>query len=206
MFISLCSYTQKNSATMTNQPSYINAAAYAGLTFGVIISAITTVSGYMAINQEPSGSLFGLTTIAAAVSCLFGAFAGLFGARLYARETGIPIKLGTGAVLGVVTGLVIAFVATIIGVIWHFLIDTNFTENLMEATIANIEMMDMLPADAREDMIDGIYAQFQNQYTMGGIFASLGISALIYMALNAISGILGIKFFAEQPEESLDDV
>ncbi len=191
---------------MNTQQSYINAAAYSGLAFALIIWLITTVGGYATIGQEPTGSLFGLTTIAAAVSCLVGAFAGLFGARMYAKEVDSPVKLGTGAMLGLVSGFVIAFVSMMLSIIWHFIIDTSFTDNLMEATIANIEMMDMLPVEAREDMIDGIYTQFQHQYTLGGILSSLGLSALIYGALNAITGTLGIKFFAEQPTESLDDV
>lgn len=190
---------------MNSNPSYINAAAISGLIFGLIISIISIVMGYMEINSEPSGATFSASAMSGFLVCIIGAFAGLLTLKLYVKEHDIPVKLGQGAVIGLVTGLIVAVVGTIISLVWHFVIDPSFTDRLMEASIANIELMTQLPGDMKDDMIDGMYTQFQNMYTTGGILKSLGMSALFSGFMNMLTGILGAKLFAEQPVESLED-
>lgn len=189
---------------MNEQPSFINASAISGLLFGLVISVMSIITGYMTINAEPTGSFITPFTMSSMLACLIGAFAGMVAVKLYVREHEIPLALGRGAVIGLVAGLVSVFVGTLINMIWHFMIDTSYTENLMRAIIANTEAMDA-PQEMIDNLVDTYYAQFQQQYTVGGILSGLGLQGLIAGFLNIITGILGAKFFAEQPVDSLED-
>ncbi|MEX0680591.1 MAG: DUF4199 family protein [Balneolales bacterium] len=180
--------------------SYWNAAGKAGIIFGSTLFLISLIGGYQTIHTEPSGSLLSGSIIASAAGCLFGAFGAVLAVRFYINEYGPEMNIGTGAIIGLVTGLFISLIYQLLGLIWP-LIDAAYIENLQRAMIANIEMMDLLPADQKEEMVDAIYTQMQNYYSAGNIINGLLLGFLSYGLLNLLSGLLGAKFMGRTPEK-----
>ncbi len=83
------------------------------------------------------------------------------------------------------------------------MIDGAFIENLQTALIANIEISEQLPSAQKEDMIDAVYAQFQNFYGVGTILQGFFMGIVTYGLLNLLSGLLAAKFMGRAPEPEL---
>ncbi|MEX0773594.1 MAG: DUF4199 domain-containing protein [Balneolales bacterium] len=178
----------------TNEASYWNSVAMAGLLFGLIVFAVNIIGGYMTIQTESADTLMAESMIAGLLSCLIGAFGGLMAVKYYVKEYPQPLLIGRGAVIGLATGVVIALVFSVLSLLWN-VIDPAYTENLMESTIANIEAMGLNEAQ-QQDMIDSIAEQMQQMQTTGGVLMAFGMNALLYGILNLLTGMLGVKFFA----------
>ncbi len=182
--------------------SYWNAAGMAALIFGFVVFLISTTGAYITIHSEPSGSFFSGSILASVIGCLAGAFGGVLAVRFFINEHGPEMKIGKGAVIGLATGLLMALFSQFLTLIWP-LVDASFLENYQAAMIANIEMMDLLPAAQKEEMIDAIYTQIQNFYSPGSIIQALLLGFVSYGLLNLLSGTLSAKFMGTQPEHVL---
>lgn len=171
-----------------------------GLIFALIASVVSTVISYNIISSEPSMSNMIMTSVLGLVSCLIGMFAGMLAVRHHAKQFNVPIKMGRGAVIGLTSGVFVAVFITIISFIWTNLIDPAFTDKLVEALVASLETMGDAPN--MDETIDGLYAQFESQKTLAGQLQGLAINAGVLGALNALTGMLGVKFFAPKLENN----
>lgn len=180
--------------------SYWQATGMAGIIFGFIVFIISLIGSYLTIHSEPTGGLFSGTLVASGIGCLAGAFGGVLAVKLYINEHGPEMTIGKGAIIGLITGIFIALVFQVLGLIWP-VIDSSYVDNLQTALIANIEMMEQLPQAQKEDMIDGIYTQMQNYYSASNIIRGLFLGILTYGLLNLISGLLTSKIMGEQPRQ-----
>jgi hypothetical protein len=187
--------------TSQNNP-FLSSAIIVGAIFAIIMYGVTLVFSYRMIGSEPSGSLMSPMMYMSFLSCLVGLFAGLFAVRHHVKEYNAPLKPGRGAVIGLTTGVLISLFSTIFGLIW-LLIDPNFTDNLTAAMIAQMESIPGMPDGALQDTIDGIYTESQRAQTVMGQLRTFAISGAIMGALNAITGIIGVKVFAPV-DENLD--
>lgn len=182
-----------------NNP-FISSALIMGIVFALIASVITTVISYNIISSEPSMSNMIMTSVLGIVSCLVGMFAGMFAVRHHAKQFNAPLKMGRGAVIGLTSGVFVALFTTIISLIWTNLIDPAFTDKFVEALVASMETMgDGVNMD---ETIDGLYEQFEKQKTVAGQLQGFAINAGVLGALNALTGMLGVKFFAPKPENN----
>jgi hypothetical protein len=168
-------------------------AIVAGI-FSVISFVIGLYFGYQQINSEPTGSFISPIMISSGVICLATAFAGMIAVWHYTKEVNPSIKLGQGALVGFLTGAAVVIFSTVLNELWH-LVDPDYTEKLIEATIANIEAMD-LPAEATEDMIDGM-AHSMDQSFLRQIFIGIPIPGLLNMA----TAMIGVKIFGKKEDE-----
>ena len=182
-----------------NNP-FISSAVIMGLIFALIASVVSTVISYNIISSEPSMSNMIMTSVLGLVSCLIGMFAGMLAVRHHAKQFNVPIKMGRGAVIGLTSGVFVALFVTIISLIWTNIIDPAFTDKLVEALVASMETMGDAPN--MDEAIDGIYEQFEKQKTIAGQLQGLAINAGVLGALNALTGMLGVKFFAPKPENN----
>lgn len=183
-----------------NSKSYWNAAGMAGVIFGFAVFVISLIGSYMTIHSEPSGSFFSGTIAASTVGCLVGVFGGVLGVKLYINEFGPEIKIGKGAIIGLLTGIFMALIYQVLSLLWP-LIDGSYIANLQSAMIANIEMMEQLPDAQKEEIIDATYTQMQDFYSAGSILQSLFFGFLTYGLLNLLSGMLSAKFMGKPPQE-----
>ena len=169
---------------------------------GAIFSLISFVAGlffgYQQINSEPTGSFFSPIMLSGVIVCLVTSVAGLLAVWHFTREVSPKLKLGQGAVIGFLTGAVIVVISVILNELWIMLVDPEYTEKILESTIANIEAMDM-PQSAKDDMIDAMAESIeQSQSFLRQIFWGVPITGL----LNLITGLIGVKLFAEKEEET----
>ncbi len=182
--------------------SYWNASAKAGVVFGFVVFLISTIGSYITIHSEPTGNLLSGTILASGLGCLVAIFGGVLAVKFYINEYGPEMKIGQGAVIGLLAGVVMAVVSQILGLIWP-VIDGAFIENLQAALITNIEISEQIPAAQKEDMIDAIYAQFQNYYSVGNILQGFLMGVVTYGLLNVLSGLLAAKFMGRNPQPEL---
>ena len=167
-----------------------------GAIFSVISFVIGLFFGYQEINSEPAGSLLSPILISSIVICLVSAFAGILAVWHYTREVDPVLKMGEGALIGFLTGAVIVIISVVLNELWLF-IDPEYTEKVLEATIANIDQMD-LPADARDDMIDAMADSIGGEQSVWRqLFLSIPVTGLI----NLVTALIGVKLFAEKEEQ-----
>jgi len=178
-----------------NFNNYWPSVAIVGAIFSVVSFVIGLFFGYQQINSEPAGSFISPVMISSGVICLATAFAGLMTVWHYTKEVSPQIKLGQGALIGFFTGAVIVIFSAVLNEMWH-LIDPEYTEKLIEATIANVEAME-LPADAKNDMIDAMAESMRSNNFFRQIFIGIPIPGLLNMA----TAMIGVKVFGKKEDE-----
>lgn len=178
-----------------NFNNYWPSVAIVGAIFSMVSFVIGLYFGYQQINSEPAGSFISPVMISSGVICLATAFAGMLTVWHYTKEVSPMIKLGQGALIGFFTGAVIVIFSAVLNEMWH-LFDPEYTEKLIEATIANVEAMD-LPADAKNDMVDAMAESMRDQSILRQIFIGIPIPGLLNMA----TAMIGVKLFGKKEEE-----
>lgn len=177
--------------------SYWPSVGMAALVFGIVYFIISLIGGYITINSEPSGSLLGGgQMIFSSLACLFSGFGGLLAVWHHVNETGAVLKMGRGALIGFMTGVGVAVVMSVLGLLWE-VVDPSYTDRLMESMIANYEAMDQIPEEQKQQIIDSMYAEFQSAKTVTGVLKSTLFTAIPVSILNLISGIIGVKLFVD---------
>ena len=171
-------------------------AGIVGLIFSIITFAIGLAVGYYEISSEPSGAIFSPSMLSGTVICLVSLLAGALAVWHFVKEVNPFIKLGQGAALGFLTGAIIVVLSAVYSEIWSF-IDPDYTEKLVEATIANIEAMEM-PDQQRDQMIDGMAGSIRDQNSISTqLLWGIPITGLI----NLLSGMVGVKIFAKKEDQ-----
>jgi len=186
---------QQTSGSLTFT-DYLPSAGIVGAIFSVISFAIGLVIGYQQISSEPSGSMVSPATLGGTLICLVTCLAGALAVWHFTREVTPYIKLGQGAALGFITGAAIVLFTAFFNELWNF-IDPEYTEKLVEATIANVEAMD-LPSAQKNQMIDGMAESIRSQQSFGSQIL-WGIP--MYGILNLLTGMIGVKIFAKTEEQ-----
>lgn len=175
--------------------SYWPSVAIVGAIFSFVSFVIGLYFGYQQINSEPTGSFISPVMISSGVICLATAFAGMLAVWHYTKEVSPFMKLGQGALVGFLTGAAIVVFSTILNELW-LLIDPEYTDKLIEATIANVEAMD-LPQDASNEMVDSMAQSMGEQSFFKQIFIGIPIPGLLNMA----TAMIGVKIFAKKEDE-----
>ena len=176
---------------------YLPSIGIVGLIFSLISFAVGLFFGYQQINSEPTGSFFSPAMLSSGVICLVSAFAGLIAVWHFTREVTPKIKLGQGALIGFLTGAVIVLVSVGLSELWVALFDPDYTQKVLDSMIRNIEEMEM-PDAQKQDMIDAMAQSTTEQSIFQQIFWGIPITGL----LNLLTGLIGVKIFAEKEEET----
>ncbi|MEQ9035854.1 MAG: DUF4199 domain-containing protein [Gracilimonas sp.] len=173
-------------------PSYWNSVIIASLITGIIVTVFSLIGGYMTINSEPSGSLFNSAQIWGTIGCLVGAIGGFIANWHFTNEYDVTYKVGKGALLGLLVGVVSTIIIVALSQLWN-VIDPSYQEAILEWNIQNFEAMQM-PAEAKEQAI----ASMENPNSMGNIALFAGTTFVGMAILNVISGLIGAKVFASE--------
>lgn len=177
---------------------YMPSAGIVGIIFSLVTFSTGLFFGYQQINSEPSGALFSPFMISNGVICLISSLAGILAVWHFTREVSPKLKLGQGAVLGFLTGAVIAVLSLVFSELWVMLFDPEYTEKILDSLIANIEEMEM-PSAQKNEMIDTMAESVgSDQSFLRQLFMGIPITGLI----NLITALIGVKIFAEKPEET----
>jgi len=100
--------------------------------------------------------------------------------------------------IGFMTGVVIILVSTLLSQGWK-LVDPNFSERMMQATIRNFEASS-IPDAQKQQQIDMMAQQFKNSETLAGVLKTMGWGIPIYGLLNLVTGMIGVKLFGRKQE------
>lgn len=175
---------------------FLPSASIAGVIFGVITFVVGLFFIYQQINSEPSGDMLSLLigSISFLAVCLIASFAGLVAVWHFTKEVTTSLKLGQGAVIGFLTGAVIAIVSVILSEIWSSFIDPDMMKNYADAMIANFEAMDM-----PDSTLDEISESFDEGQSM---LRQLFLNIPLYGVMNLLTALIGVKLFADKPEET----
>jgi len=182
------------------KPSYMNDAVRYGAVFGIAASVLTLALTYLNLGSEPDGAMFTPMSMVGIVVCLLGAMTGLLTVRTYAKTTGLPMKAGQGAVIGLVAGALFTVFSGVISLVWTQIVDPSLSDRMMEHMIANFEAMANIPAESKEQMIDAVAAEFEKQKTFMGQLTALGLGGLFNVILNVFTGMIGVAVFAKKEE------
>jgi len=178
-----------------SQPSYWTSVGVAGLLFGIIVFALSIISAYATINSEPTGSLFSPVQLIGTLACLVGAFGGMLAIWHYTREFDVVVKLGKGALIGLLAGVAITIVNVLLSQIWT-IVDPDMMDKMIESTLANLEAMDM-PEQQKQQTIDMTVESMRSQKNIG---TQLLWGLPMYGILNIITGMIGAKIFGADEE------
>lgn len=171
-------------------------ATVAGLIFSIITFAIGLAVGYYEISSEATGAMLSPSMLSGTVICLISLLGGVLAVWHFVKEVNPYIKLGQGAALGFLTGAIMVILSAVYSEVWNF-IDPDYTEKLVEATIANVEAMD-LPAAQKQSMIDSMASSVRQQNSfVSQIIWGIPISGI----LNLLSGMVGVKIFAKKENQ-----
>lgn len=180
----------------SEMPSYWNSVLVGGMTVAVIMAVFGLVSQYMMISNPPEGSPFSVAQAIGSISCLFGAIGGFIATRHYAKTFDVKFKLGKGALIGLLTGVVGVLISSVITLIWTYLIDPELNQAVYDWNIANLEAMN-LPQEQLE-MQKGFLPE---PGSATALLIATGIGMLMMGVLNLISGLIGAKVFASEEEQ-----
>lgn len=175
---------------------YLPSSSIVGVIFGVVTFVVGLFFIYQQINSEPSGNVMGmlLGSLSMLAVCLIAACGGLVAVWHFSKEVTSSIKLGQGAVIGFLTGAVIAIISVILSELWSTLIDPEMMRNYADAMITNFEAMDM-PQSTLDDMAES----FEDGDSM---FRQLFLNIPLYGVLNLLTALIGVKIFADKQEET----
>lgn len=177
---------------------YLPSIGIVGSIFSLVSFVIGLFFGYQQINAEPTGSIMSPMMFSGVVICLVSALAGLIAVWHFTKEVTPFITLGQGALIGFLTGAVIVLVSVVLNEIWILFFDPEYTTKIMDATIANIEAMEM-PEESKQQMIDAMADSMAGgQSIWKQIFWGVPVTGL----LNLLSGLIGVKIFGQKKEET----
>tara|TARA_R110002096_G_scaffold425644_1_gene634438 strand:+ start:10472 stop:11035 length:564 start_codon:yes stop_codon:yes gene_type:complete len=180
------------------QPSYWSSVIIGALFTAIVIFIVSLVSGYMTISSEPTGAMFSPGQFIGILACLIGAFGGVLSTRHYAKTNDITFTIGTGALIGLFTGIIAAVISGVLSQLWQF-VDPSFVQNIIDATVANLDAMTSIPDDQKEKIIAGTVETIESQYgSLSGILKGTAISMATFGFLNALTGMIGAKIFASE--------
>jgi hypothetical protein len=106
------------------------------------------------------------------------------------------MKLGEGALIGLYTAIVSSLAATVLMEVW-LVVDPEMYQNFFDASMRNFESNPNFP----EEMLANMEAQFSKTLTLEGRLSQLLFALPIGGIIMALSGMVGVKIFAEKEEE-----
>lgn len=171
-------------------------AVIVGLIFSIITFAVSLAVGYYEISSEPSGAMFSPSMLSGTVVCLISLLGGVLAVWHFVKEVNPYIKLGQGAALGFLTGAIMVILSAVYSQVWNF-IDPDYVSKLVEATIANVEAMEM-PGAQKDAMIDTMASSVRQQ---NSFFTQILWGIPFSGILNLLTAMVGVKIFAKKENE-----
>lgn len=175
------------------KPSYWSSVFIAAIIIGVIMSVLSLGSQYMTISNEPTGAQFSLGQLVGILVCLIAAIGGIISTRHYAKENDITFTIGTGALIGFLTGVVGVVISGIISLIWTKLLDPGLNQAMYDWQVANLEAQNL--PDAQMEMA---LSFIPDPTSLSAFFIATGILLVVVGIVNALTGMIGAKVFASE--------
>ena len=124
--------------------------------------------------------------------CLWIIGGAMLSAYLFSKDSPIVLSAGDGAILGAFSGIIAAVVHSVISIPLHAA-NLAFIQGLMERVA---EYSDEFPSGWESLIERGI-----SEASFPMFMLSLMMSAVIFAALGALGGIIGISIFGKKPKQ-----
>lgn len=176
------------------QESYMNTAVTYAAIVGIVVFILNIAMMYWIYGGEPSGSFFSAGQFAPLSLCLVSVLGSVLAVKAHVGEYG-PVKIGQGAVIGLVTGLIMAVIVTVLSSVWNF-IDPEYMRMVSEYQIENYEIMldkGQITEQMFQQMRDEMMKQMENPNSLTNLGIGFGVSALMYGIINVIGGLITAK-------------
>lgn len=121
--------------------------------------------------------------------CLWIIGGAILASYLLAKDSPLPLSAGDGAIVGIFTGIVAAFVEAVISIPFHAL-NRAFVQRIMEAVANYTEEM---PAGWENWVQKGTYETTAAMFMLG-----LLISVVIFSILGILGGVIGVSLFGKK--------
>jgi ABC-type transport system involved in multi-copper enzyme maturation permease subunit len=177
--------------------SYMPYAVRFAMIFAIITFVGNLAGMYIVIGMEPSMMMILIPSISGSVICLVAAIAGLLVVRGYIKATDVRVPVGKGAVIGLVTGLLIAVISGVLSILWDF-VDPNMMGNFMNALTGVFDAMPEIDEATRQRGIDQMMANDPRQWS--NRLMGLGMSIAAFGIVNLITGMIGAAVFSKKEE------
>lgn len=178
---------------------FYKSAFVAGTAFGILNFLLNVINGYLTLGLDPNANpIFNISTYGPIFICLLSLGGGLAGIWLYSKNCDLPIKVGQGAGLGAVAGFTMVIIAMVLELIWSA-INPEFYDKIFQHMITIIENSDM-PDDQQQMFTDQLYTSTKSKFSLSAIFFNL-LGGSFTALLNALTGMLGVKLFIDEPDE-----
>ncbi|TNE74411.1 DUF4199 domain-containing protein [bacterium] len=181
---------------MEEKPSYVMPTVIQSTIVALVLSIVSTIFVYISISGEPSGSFFQPVQLMQMGICLISAIGGVLSVKAYLKTGAESITLGQGAVIGLLSAVVMAAVMSLMGAIWNFVIDPSLMDNMANHMMKNMEMAfsnsGMSGAQVDETLAK-IEESFAEQKTLIGIIKGFGMSLIGLGIINLLSGLITAK-------------
>jgi hypothetical protein len=138
------------------------------------------------------GVILGVLSSLPVISCLCCAWViagGVIAARVYVKSSSVPVKLGRGVQLGLLTGVIGSLVIGLFSIPKHMLMDkAGFMDQLRQS----MQQIPNLPPESRQ-----MFEAFVSN--TGLIYAVEFISTLVFCCLLAmVGGAIGVALFEKR--------
>lgn len=122
--------------------------------------------------------------------CLWVIGGAMLAAYLLAKETPSQLSAGDGAIVGIFSGIIAAVVDSIVSIPFHAM-ENRLAQNIIERFS---EYLDEMPSGWESFFQGGDFAT-----STAWSFLGLFFSAIVFSALGALGGVLGISLFGKKP-------
>jgi len=130
--------------------------------------------------------------ILSCLCCLWIIGGAMLASYLLIKDSSTPLTSSDGAIIGVFTGLVAAVVQTVVNLLFLPL-NRQMTQRIMERLA---EYMEEMPPGF-ENLLD----EASMETSVPRILFGLVISGIIFSALGALGGIIGLSLFKKKPPQ-----
>ncbi len=134
---------------------------------------------------------------------------GVFTYYLYRQEHTedmLPLEASDGLILGIMAGVIGAFVQAILHGFLILLfagVQEKFMQGLLEKLIDRLAQSGGVPSDALDQMRDEIEKSMQQSNTMWGVMLNLFMSLIVYPIFAMLGGLLGYGIFRpKKPDQT----
>lgn len=178
----------------TSEQSYWTSVFLAAFLFGLVSFALTMGIGYYQINNGSAGGV-GFSSITGSIVCLFTAFGGMLAVWHYLKEGPTGITIGRGAVIGLITGILIGIISFLLTKLWT-LFDPSYASKLIDMRIA--------AATSNPNITDQQRQQISDAMHNGGGLLMIGyiIGIVFEGVVNLLTGMLGAKLFSKEEQQT----
>ncbi|MEA2005219.1 MAG: hypothetical protein U9O50_03040 [Acidobacteriota bacterium] len=124
--------------------------------------------------------------------CLWIIGGAMLSAYLFSKDSPIVLSAGDGAILGIFSGIIAAVVNSVISIPLHAA-NLAFIQGLIERVA---EYSDEFPSGW-----ETLFERSISEASFPMFMLSLMMSAIIFAALGALGGIIGISIFGKKPKQ-----